>query len=55
MKDINKIIIVGAGHSGVQAAASLREKQYQGEITIIEKESHIPYQKPPLSKKFLLD
>ena len=55
MKDINKIIIVGAGHSGVQAAASLREKQYQGEITIIEKETHIPYQKPPLSKKFLLD
>ena len=55
MKDINKIIIIGAGHSGTQAAAGLREKLFSGKITIIEKESQLPYQKPPLSKKFLLD
>ena len=55
MKDINKIIIIGAGHSGTQVSASLREKLFSGKITIIEKEIQLPYQKPPLSKKFLLD
>ena len=52
MKDINNIIIIGAGHSGIQFAAGLREKLFSGKITVIEKETYLPYQKPPLSKKF---
>ncbi len=55
MKDLNKIVIIGAGHAGVQAAASLRENNYNGEILIFDKDPNLPYQKPPLSKKFLLD
>ena len=54
MKDLNKIIIIGAGHAGIQAAASLRENKYLGDIFIFDKDSNLPYQKPPLSKKFLL-
>ena len=54
MKHLNKIVIIGAGHAGVQAAASLRENKYLGDIFIFDKDINLPYQKPPLSKKFLL-
>ena len=54
MKDLNKIVIIGAGHAGVQAAASLRENKSLSDIFIFDKDSNLPYQKPPLSKKFLL-
>ena len=54
MKNINKIIIIGAGHAGLQAAVSLREKNYTGRILLFDSEKKFPYQKPPLSKKFLL-
>ncbi len=47
------MIIVGAGHAGGQAAASLRQEGYDGEIVIIGDEPHIPYQRPPLSKQYL--
>ena len=47
------MIIVGAGHAAGQAAASLRQEGYQGEIVIIGDEPHIPYQRPPLSKQYL--
>ena len=47
------IIIVGGGHAGGQAAASLRQEGYQGELTLLTDEPHIPYQRPPLSKQYL--
>lgn len=47
------IVIVGAGHAAGQAAASLRQAKYEGEIILIGDESHIPYQRPPLSKQYL--
>ncbi len=47
------MIIVGAGQAGSQAAASLRQEGYDGEIVIIGDEPHIPYQRPPLSKQYL--
>lgn len=47
------IIIIGAGHAAGQAAASLRQEKYEGTITIIGDEPHIPYQRPPLSKQYL--
>lgn len=46
-------IILGAGHSGVQAAASLREKGFEGRIQLLNDEADLPYHKPPLSKGFL--
>ena len=47
------MVIVGAGHAAGQAAASLRQAKYAGEIILIGDESHIPYQRPPLSKQYL--
>lgn len=48
------IAVVGAGQAGLQVAASLRELQYQGRIVLIGDEPHLPYQRPPLSKGYLL-
>jgi 3-phenylpropionate/trans-cinnamate dioxygenase ferredoxin reductase subunit len=47
------VVIVGAGHAGVQAAVSLREEGYEGDIVLWSAEKDLPYQRPPLSKAFL--
>lgn len=49
----NQVVIVGAGHAAGQAAASLRKEGYEGKIVMIGDEPYLPYQRPPLSKKFL--
>ena len=46
-------VIVGGGHAAGQAAASLRQEGYAGELVILADEPHIPYQRPPLSKQYL--
>ena len=51
----NGVVIVGAGHAGVQAAASLREDGYDGPVILISDEDELPYHKPPLSKTFIKD
>lgn len=51
----NGVVIVGAGHAGVQAAASLREEGYDGPVTLVGDEDELPYHKPPLSKTFIKD
>lgn len=48
-----KVVIIGAGHAGIQAASSLREDGFTGEIVLISNENDLPYQKPPLSKGYL--
>lgn len=48
----NSIIIVGAGQTAASCAARLRQKDATCEITIIGEEPHLPYQRPPLSKKY---
>ena len=46
-------IIAGAGHAGGQTAISLRQAGYEGRIVICGDEPVPPYQRPPLSKKYL--
>jgi len=48
------VIIIGGGQAGLEAAAALRKENYQGSITLICGEPVPPYQRPPLSKDFLL-
>lgn len=48
------IVIVGSGQAGVQTAFSLRDEGYEGELTIVGEEPDTPYQRPPLSKAYLL-
>src|SRR6218665_1160380 len=50
-----RLILVGAGQAGAQAAASLREKGWLGAITIVGDEGRLPYYRPPLSKEFLYE
>jgi len=47
------IVIAGAGHAAGQAAVSLRQGGFPGRIIMIGEEPYLPYQRPPLSKKFL--
>ena len=49
----NDAVIIGAGHAGGMTAISLRQRQYQGSITLIGEEKYLPYQRPALSKGFL--
>jgi 3-phenylpropionate/trans-cinnamate dioxygenase ferredoxin reductase component len=48
-----QIVILGAGHAGVQTAASLRDEGFDGDIRLIDAGKDLPYQRPPLSKGFL--
>jgi 3-phenylpropionate/trans-cinnamate dioxygenase ferredoxin reductase subunit len=50
---IGPVIIVGAGHAGFQAAASLRQSGFKDRILLLNDEAHLPYQRPPLSKAYL--
>ncbi|WP_062210606.1 NAD(P)/FAD-dependent oxidoreductase [Demequina oxidasica] len=47
------VIVVGASLGGLRTAESLRRSGYDGPITVIGDESHLPYQRPPLSKAAL--
>ena len=49
----SRVVIVGAGHAAGQFVASLKQKKFDGEIVLVGDEPHLPYQRPPLSKKFL--
>ncbi|MGB6086538.1 NAD(P)/FAD-dependent oxidoreductase [Parvibaculum sp.] len=47
------ILIIGAGQAAAQAVQSLRAEGFAGPIRIFGDEPYAPYQRPPLSKKFL--
>ena len=49
------VVIIGAGQAAAQVAASLRQGGLHGSILMIGDEPHLPYQRPPLSKKFLIE
>jgi len=48
------IIVVGAGLAGGTAVTELRERGYDGRLVLIGSETHPPYERPPLSKGYLL-
>src|SRR5580704_13313595 len=48
------VVIVGGGQAGYQIAASLRTEGYAGPVMLIGDEPNAPYQRPPLSKAFVL-
>ena len=51
---MNEIVVVGASLAGVESARALRAVGYDGRLTIVGEEPHPPYDRPPLSKGFLL-
>ena len=48
------VLVVGASQAGLQLAVSLRDLGYTSPITMVGEEAHAPYQRPPLSKEFLM-
>jgi NADPH-dependent 2,4-dienoyl-CoA reductase/sulfur reductase-like enzyme len=50
---LRRIVIVGASLAGLRAAETLRERGFDGELTLIGAEPHRPYDRPPLSKQVL--
>ena len=48
------IVIVGGGLTAAHAATQLRESGYDGDIVLYAAEQHLPYERPPLSKGYLL-
>lgn len=51
---LDNIVIVGGGQAALSCIARLRDGGHAGSITLIGDEWHLPYQRPPLSKAFLL-
>ena len=49
-----KILIIGAGQAGLTAVQTLRGEGFDGAITMVGDEAYAPYQRPPLSKAYLL-
>jgi len=49
----NTVVIAGAGHAAGQTIVSLRQGGFAGRIVLVGEEPYLPYQRPPLSKKFL--
>jgi NADPH-dependent 2,4-dienoyl-CoA reductase/sulfur reductase-like enzyme len=47
------ILIVGGGLAATRAAEQLRKSEYTGPVTIVSDETHLPYDRPPLSKDVL--
>jgi 3-phenylpropionate/trans-cinnamate dioxygenase ferredoxin reductase subunit len=47
------VVIAGAGHASGQVAVSLRQGGFNGRIVVVGEEPYLPYQRPPLSKKYL--
>jgi 3-phenylpropionate/trans-cinnamate dioxygenase ferredoxin reductase subunit len=50
---VGRIVIVGAGQAAAQAVDTLRRKGFREPIVVVGDEPHLPYQRPPLSKKYL--
>ncbi|MEV0422557.1 NAD(P)/FAD-dependent oxidoreductase [Streptosporangium canum] len=49
----SSVLVVGASAAGLATAEALRRKGYQGGLTVLGAEPHLPYDRPPLSKQVL--
>jgi len=54
MTDSSAYVIVGAGLAGAKAAETLRGEGFDGPVVLIGDEAERPYERPPLSKDYLL-
>lgn len=53
MDEPRSIVIVGGGLAAAHAVESLRDQEYAGRLTLVCREPHAPYERPPLSKGYL--
>ncbi|MGH3152419.1 MAG: NAD(P)/FAD-dependent oxidoreductase, partial [Streptosporangiaceae bacterium] len=55
MTDGGRVLVVGAGLAGLRTISELRERGFTGDVTLIGAETWPPYDRPPLSKKVLIE
>jgi 3-phenylpropionate/trans-cinnamate dioxygenase ferredoxin reductase subunit len=48
------VVIVGGGLAGAKTAEALRAQEFDGDVTLLAAEPHLPYERPPLSKGYLI-
>ena len=53
MTTTSGVVIIGGGLAAARTAEQLRRSEYDGAITIVSDEGHLPYDRPPLSKQVL--
>ena len=53
MNTIDSVVIAGGGLAGATAAFALRERGFEGRLTLVSEEKSVPYERPPLSKGYL--
>jgi 3-phenylpropionate/trans-cinnamate dioxygenase ferredoxin reductase subunit len=49
-----RIVVIGGGVSGAAAVTELRSEGFDGDLTLVSAENTVPYERPPLSKEFLV-
>ena len=52
---MQQVVLIGAGHASASAAKTLRREGFAGTIIVVGDEAYPPYQRPMLSKEFLLE
>jgi 3-phenylpropionate/trans-cinnamate dioxygenase ferredoxin reductase subunit len=52
---VTGLVVIGASYAGIEAALRAREAGYAEPVRVVTDEAWLPYQRPPLSKDFLLD
>ncbi len=50
---MQRVVVAGAGMAALRATESLRKSGYSGEVVVVGEETHLPYNRPPLSKEVL--
>ncbi|WP_216913479.1 NAD(P)/FAD-dependent oxidoreductase [Nocardia noduli] len=54
MTSQRRFVIVGGGLAAAKLAEALRDNDFDGTVTVLSTEEHLPYERPPLSKEHLL-
>ena len=55
MEAPHEVVIVGGGMAAAKAIEAARETGYDGNVRVVTEEDELPYERPPLSKKWLID
>jgi 3-phenylpropionate/trans-cinnamate dioxygenase ferredoxin reductase subunit len=55
MNSLKKILIIGSGQAAIYAASEFRKYDKDSTVTIFGNENYHPYERPPLSKEFLMN
>ena len=55
MSSEKNVFIIGGGQAGIYAASEIRKIDKEAKVTILGEEKFHPYERPPLSKDFLIN